>query len=383
MTSSSEHLLNSSTDFQHSNVSVTPVSGGANSTLRHSEVAVDPAAIERWPGWDISAAYDGYRVYSHGAENSVWDIAVLSFYTDAECAPSSKIALLDPATATLISSGYYNNESEYRPISAFDESSTSIWGGRTKGEHFWLGYESGPSEVVKCIKIHQGNSDGDGMQDGFTIQGKQGDGGWIHLYDVEGAATASGISLLPVSATWTCGGFVTFSAGPDNECGSEGQGGTECKSDCCPAQKVSCRSRCSIFDLNPNGCLMTCLDDRGCDFESTGLACGDFGTFLAGHGNQCGGDGQGGTECKSACCPAQKGHCRSRCSFTSNPNGCLMTCLDNRGCDFESAGLTCGDFGTFSAGPGNQCGGPPSSAVSRSWQIIFLSITTSFIMVIW
>lgn len=198
-TSSSEHLLNSSTDFQHSNVSVTPVFGGANSTLRHAEVAVDPVAIERWPDWDISAAYDGYRVYSHGAGNSIWDIAVLSFYTDAKCAPSSKIAL-DPTTATLISSGSYN-DSYFSPTSAFDESSSSIWGGRRNGEYFWLGYESGPSVVVKCIKIHQGNSGGDWMQDGFTIQGKQDSGGWINLYDVQGAATASGISLLPVSTS--------------------------------------------------------------------------------------------------------------------------------------------------------------------------------------
>jgi len=71
--------------------------------------------------------------------------------------------------------------------------------GRRNGEYFWLGYESGPSAVIKCIKIHQSNLSGDWMQDGFTIQGKQGRGGWINLYDVEGAATAIGISLLPIS----------------------------------------------------------------------------------------------------------------------------------------------------------------------------------------
>jgi len=154
----------------------------------------------------------------------------------------------------------------------------------------------------------------------------------------------------------SCIDFGTFSAGSSNKCGSEGQGGTTCKSDCCPAQKVYCRDMCSV-DLNPNGCLMTCLDERGCDFESTGLTCEDFGTFSAGEGNKCGSEGQGGTTCKSDCCPAQKDYCRSMCSVDLNPNGCLMTCLDERGCDFESTGLTCEDFGTFSAGEGNQCGG--------------------------
>ena len=189
------------TDFQHSNVSVIHASGGANSTLRHAEVAVVTTAIELWPGWDTSAAYDGYRVYSRYSGNFAWDVAVLAFYTDADCAPSSKIAL-DPTTATIISSGSAPYSS-YDPTSAFDESSTSIWGGRRNGEYFWLGYESGPSTVVKCIKIDQGNSNGDWLQDEFTIQGKQGGGGWIDLYDVEGAATASGISLLSVSATWS------------------------------------------------------------------------------------------------------------------------------------------------------------------------------------
>ena len=56
------------------------------------------------------------------------------------------------------------------------------------------------------------------MQDGFTIQGKQGSGaGWINVYDVEGNATASGIPLLPVSATWSSidGEEVLFEDVPD------------------------------------------------------------------------------------------------------------------------------------------------------------------------
>ena len=134
-------------------------------------------------------------MFSRGAVN-VWDIVDLSFYTDADCALSTKIAL-SPATANFISSGYYP-ASTYRPESAFDNSSNTLWGGRRNGEYFWLGYESGPSAVVKCITINQ--SEGH-IQNGFTIQGKQGGGEWIDLYAVEGAATAS-ISLLPVSAAW-------------------------------------------------------------------------------------------------------------------------------------------------------------------------------------
>ena len=153
----------------------------------------------------------------------------------------------------------------------------------------------------------------------------------------------------------TCDDFGTFSAGPDNQCGSELQGGTQCKSECCPAQKDYCSSACRA-DLNPNGCLVDCLDDRGCDFNSTGLACDDFGIFSAGPDNQCGSEGQGGTQCKSECCPAQKDYCRSACRLDLNPIGCLEDCLNDRGCDFNSTGLTCDDFGTFSAGPDNQCG---------------------------
>ena len=66
----------------------------------------------------------------------------------------------------------------------------------------------------------------------------------------------------------TCEAFGTFSAGPDNQCGGDDQGGTECKPSCCSSQKDYCRFACS-FDLDLNACLMTCLYDRGCDFEST------------------------------------------------------------------------------------------------------------------
>ena len=130
----------------------------------------------------------------------------------------------------------------------------------------------------------------------------------------------------------SCIDFGTFSAGSSNKCGSDGQGGTTCKSICCPTQKDYCRSTCSV-DLNPNGCLMTCLDERGCDFESTGLTCEDFGTFSAGEGNQCGGVGQGGMTCKSVCCPFQNGYCVNACALDIfNYDGCLTQCNADRGC---------------------------------------------------
>ncbi|KAL7547388.1 hypothetical protein ACHAWF_010695, partial [Thalassiosira exigua] len=111
-----------------------------------------------------------------------------------------------------------------------------------------------------------------------------------------------------------------------------------------------------MWDLDPNVCLIRCLDDRGCDFESASLTCYDFGRFTAGPGNKCGTVTQGGDQCKSECCSAQKDDCLDACWWDLDPNGCLIRCLDDRGCDFESTGLTCNDFGTFSAGPGNKCG---------------------------
>ena len=118
----------------------------------------------------------------------------------------------------------------------------------------------------------------------------------------------------------------------------------------CTAQKDYCIGACKL-DLDPNGCLMRCLCDRGCDFENTDLTCEDFGTFSAGPNNKCGTSGQGGSECESECCDVQKKYCDRVCVLL----GCKSRCLEDRGCD-PASNLSCEDFGTFSAGTNNKCG---------------------------
>ena len=169
-------------------------------SLANAQVTITPN-----PGLNTSTAYDGYRVYSlyEYSGQSAWDIATLSFYTDADCATSSKVTV-NSNTATLISSGQAEG-SAFHPTSAFDDSDTTVWKGRKDGNYFWLGYELGQSAVVvKCITIDQGSGDVDTtwLQDAFSIQGNQKGGEWDVLYDVADARN-SAITILSLSATWS------------------------------------------------------------------------------------------------------------------------------------------------------------------------------------
>ncbi|GFH55030.1 hypothetical protein CTEN210_11506 [Chaetoceros tenuissimus] len=176
-------------------------SASGNLANRRVTETQDSPSIELYPDWDPSKKYSSYRILSHFAGNGIWDVSVFELYSDADCTPGNKINI-SKSTATLISSGNAPYAG-YEPASAFDESSYSLWGGRRDGEYFWLGYESGPSSVVKCIKINQGNSNGQWMQDSFKIQGKDGDEEWTNLYEVEGAKTSTGELVLNLSETWS------------------------------------------------------------------------------------------------------------------------------------------------------------------------------------
>ena len=59
---------------------------------------------------------------------------------------------------------------------------------------------------------------------------------------------------------------------------------------------------------------------------------------------------------KPLCCSKNKDWCRIQCRLDLDSNGCLMRCLSERDCDSNSSGVTCEDFGTFSAGPQSKCG---------------------------
>ena len=97
------------------------------------------------------------------------------------------------------------------------------------------------------------------------------------------------------------------------------------------------------------------------------LTCEDFGTFSAGPDNQCGGDDQGGPEYKSFCCSSQKDYYRLACSFDLNPNASLMTCLYDRGCDFESTAFSSIPSSSPSSSPSASPTSIPSSSPSSKW----------------
>jgi hypothetical protein len=168
---------------------------------------------------DTSAAYDGYRVYASGGAG-IWDIDILAFYKDADCAIESKITVDDPAT--MISSGQH---SCCPKENAFDNS--HYWGGRKDSGSFWLGYVPGQSAVIKCIQYKPGTSVW--ARDDFIVQGLVEDGDWVDLYDVTGALSYSATSTitLRLSETWPAP-----SASPSSEPSSEPSSKPPANTDC-------------------------------------------------------------------------------------------------------------------------------------------------------
>ena len=61
-----------------------------------------------------------------------------------------------------------------------------------------------------------------------------------------------------------CSDFGSFSTGLGNtsKCGTEFQGLDKCKPECCKSQVTFCKDSCKA-DLDPNGCLIRCMQDRG------------------------------------------------------------------------------------------------------------------------
>ena len=154
-----------------------------------------------------------------------------------------------------------------------------------------------------------------------------------------------------------CTDFGSFSTGLGNtsKCGTEFQGSDECKPKCCKSQVYFCKNNCKA-DIDPNGCLVRCMQDRGCGEEIMldSIECTDLGTFSTGFGNtsKCETIFQGGDKCKKECCTGQVKFCRINCKADGDPNGCLVRCMRDRGCSDSSIidSLQCSDLGTFSTG---------------------------------
>jgi hypothetical protein len=174
---------------------------------------------------DTSAAYDGYRVYASGGAG-LWDIAILAFYTDADCATSDDKITVAPAT--MISSGQPDSHPKENALS--NTNPNSWWGGRKDSESasFWLGYMvPGQSEVIKCIQYKPGNDVWD--RDDFIFQGHVEDGDWVDLYDVTGALSypATSTITLRLSETWPAP-----SASPSSEPSTEPSSKPPVNTDC-------------------------------------------------------------------------------------------------------------------------------------------------------
>ena len=110
------------------------------------------------------------------------------------------------------------------------------------------------------------------------------------------------------------------------KCGGGQKGGSECKSDCC-AQNYS------FCGKNP-----LCMKQRGCDLVAMGkmtkceVVSKNTSNYsvdpIGSSAQKCGSGQKGGSECKSACCAAQKDHCdKGVYIFTTKAK-----CMSDRGC---------------------------------------------------
>lgn len=131
-----------------------------------------------------------WRIVKRAAQISsiLWDIRHLSFYSDSDCSESSR---LDVSNANLIDSS--NAGAGFGPRSAFDDSDSTLWGGRRADGVFFLGAEFPSDTTVRCIRINERGGAG-----GFSVESRQSltQGCWDDVFTADGAGGSREITLV-------------------------------------------------------------------------------------------------------------------------------------------------------------------------------------------
>lgn len=72
--------------------------------------------------------------------------------------------------------------------------------------------------------------------------------------------------------------------------------------------------------------------------------------------SQCGTDTQGGTGGKASCCQNAAGLCTTNCQSDTDPSGCRIKCMSDRGC--TGGDVPCPTSYIINLAAGQTCGGP-------------------------
>jgi len=124
--------------------------------------------------------YGGVRLWTSFSktQTGMWDVKDLSFYTTRDCS-GSKI----PPQGTITESGHHPC---CPPERAFDNSDSTIWGGRSSGDNFWIGMEFSISQPIKCVSLLDGTVNYAKL---VTVQVSFiGRNSWTNLVEVDGIA---------------------------------------------------------------------------------------------------------------------------------------------------------------------------------------------------
>jgi hypothetical protein len=135
------------------------------------------------------------------------------------------------------------------------------------------------------------------------------------------------------------------------KCGDDSAGGSSCETACCKVQESYCEDNCKA-NTDPGACRVTCMTQRGCPASGTG-SCPSYYAPNVNKGEKCGDDTTGGSSCKTACCDVQYTYCDDNCKANTDPGGCRVTCLEQRGC---SPTGKCPSYYAPNVNMGEKCG---------------------------
>ena len=180
--------------------------------------------------------------YENLLESWFWDVNTIDFYEDDDCTPANKI---DTSNAVIFTSGYalQGQSSVYEPGNAFDDSQSSVWGGRSNlNGDFWIGLLFPQDIEVRCIIIDQRGANqfnvqyrspnSDAWENRFSARGLESGMSQISLggsvttttSEVTTSTTSSSTTTEEMSTTTTTSSTTTSIQVPEND---ECQGATD------------------------------------------------------------------------------------------------------------------------------------------------------------
>jgi len=168
-------------------------------TITASPTTFPTKSPTQFPTETMAPTYSGYggvRLWTPNSNTptNIWDVSDLSFYPNNNCS-GTKLQTQGTITES-------NHNSCCPPERAFDNSDSTLWGGRNSGGNFWIGMSFTTAQPIKCVSFLDGKGH---YAKQVTVQVSLiGSNSWTNVVEVDGiAGVRQNIPLGPATPSPT------------------------------------------------------------------------------------------------------------------------------------------------------------------------------------